>query len=154
MAPINSPWTAEKIEELRQHIENKLYGSQTARAMGMPKNAIVGKAHRLGWKFLSTPGKVRKKKHQPTAAFIIQAKAKCRSIPLPQSKSEPYQGFLGISLIDLPDDACHFIEGESTSALYCGQPAKDGPWCNHHKKLCTHEIMPQMRISKTDLFRL
>ena len=111
----------------------------------MPKNAIVGKAHRLGWKFISTPGKVRKKKPQPTAAFIIQKKARARFIPIQPQPVEPYQGFLGISLIDLPENSCHFIEGESTNALYCGQPANDGPWCNHHKNMCYHKLTQDLR---------
>ena len=143
MAPKFSPWTDEKLAQLKSCIDRKLSRSQTAKEMGTTPNQCGGKAHRMGWKFLSVSGHPKKPKRPPTAAFITQKKTLCHSIPLP-APSSPYAGFLGISLFDLPENACHFIEGEGSPALFCGQPA-DGPWCSHHKKLCYHEIKPSLR---------
>ncbi len=47
-------WTAERIEELTRHWESGLPTAEIGRRMGITKNAVVGKVHRLGL----TPRKV------------------------------------------------------------------------------------------------
>ena len=137
-------WTEERIARLKGCIERKLSGSQTAAELGLPKNAVVGKAHRLGWKFLSTPGHAKKnRKRIPVASFIFRPKAPPIERP---PEPEPYAGFLSVPFGDINlDTQCLFIEGPSKGALYCGQPASDGPWCDHHKKLCYHTVTISMR---------
>ena len=41
-------WTAERIEQLRHCIASGLTCSQTAAEIGVTRNAVIGKIHRLG----------------------------------------------------------------------------------------------------------
>ncbi|WP_341893767.1 GcrA family cell cycle regulator [Ferrovibrio terrae] len=45
---MKSPWTDEKIKALTQHWNAGTSISVIGTAMGMSRNAVVGKAHRLG----------------------------------------------------------------------------------------------------------
>jgi len=135
-------WTEEKINQLKDCIERKLSSGQTAGTLGITRSAAAGKANRLGLKFLSVVGKKRKIKPATKASpkFLLKGPP----IPLPPEPA-PYAGFLGIPLNELTDSECHYIEGNPSDALYCGQPAQDGPWCQFHKKLCYHPVMPGKR---------
>lgn len=153
MAPNNSPWTDARIAELKSCIARKLSGGQTAQEMHMTVGQVTGMTNRLGLHFGSTIKKPTKRKRPQAQVCAIFRKTN-RTIPLPAPVAT-YGGFLGIPLLDLPPKACKFIEGEPENALYCGQPAiDDGPWCNHHQKICTHAITENRRISATDLFHL
>src|SRR6202140_399444 len=41
-------WTAERIEQLRHCVGSGLTCSQIAPEIGVPRNAVIGKIHRLG----------------------------------------------------------------------------------------------------------
>lgn len=44
----SSPWTAERIEQLRHFVIAGLSCSQIAAEIGVSRNAVIGKIHRLG----------------------------------------------------------------------------------------------------------
>ena len=46
--PANSPWTPERIEQLRNGVSSGLSCSQIAAEIGVTRNAVIGKIHRLG----------------------------------------------------------------------------------------------------------
>ncbi|MGB6566226.1 MAG: GcrA family cell cycle regulator, partial [Xanthobacteraceae bacterium] len=47
-SPANSPWTAERIEQLRNGVSSGLTCRQIAAEIGVTRNAVIGKSHRLG----------------------------------------------------------------------------------------------------------
>ncbi|MFZ3225370.1 MAG: GcrA family cell cycle regulator, partial [Xanthobacteraceae bacterium] len=47
-SPAHSPWTAERIEQLRNGVTSGLSCSQIAAEIGVTRNAVIGKIHRLG----------------------------------------------------------------------------------------------------------
>ena len=49
-------WTPERVEQLRTCVVNGLTCSQIAAEIGVTRNAIIGKIHRLGLKPLRSPG--------------------------------------------------------------------------------------------------
>ena len=49
-------WTPERVERLRTCVVNGLTCSQIAAEIGVTRNAIIGKIHRLGLKPLRSPG--------------------------------------------------------------------------------------------------
>jgi GcrA cell cycle regulator len=49
-------WTPERVEQLRSCVVNGLTCSQIAAEIGVTRNAIIGKIHRLGLKPLRSPG--------------------------------------------------------------------------------------------------
>ena len=62
-APPHSPWTPERIEQLRNGVSSGLSCSQIAAEIGVTRNAVIGKIHRLGL----APGR-------PTAARAVPAR--------------------------------------------------------------------------------
>jgi GcrA cell cycle regulator len=49
-------WTTERIEQLRIHVVNGLTCSQIAAEIGVTRNAVIGKIHRLGLTPVRPPG--------------------------------------------------------------------------------------------------
>ena len=47
-SPAHSPWTPERIEQLRNCVTSGLSCSQIAAEIGVTRNAVIGKIHRLG----------------------------------------------------------------------------------------------------------
>ena len=139
-------WPPEKIAILRDCIAKKMSASTTADFMGIRKNAAVGKAHRLGLKFLSILGHNRKPaggtRHTRFSPNKLLGKLDRTTIPLPEPTVSV--DFLGKTLFDLNDFECHYIEGEDR--LYCGQPTnRETAYCAFHHKVMFHMPQPQMR---------
>ena len=114
----DSPWTPDRIQELKELWGRGLSASHIGRIMGLTRNTIIGKAHRLG---LSARGRA----HRPTV-----------TIPMPEPKpvvKEAPQGPPEPSVDDYlapgeiaPAGHCKWIEGDTgpgkTDWRYCGQP--------------------------------
>ena len=80
-------WTDERIETLRKHWENGLTASQIADELGgVSRNAVIGKAHRLGLKARPSPVKANEKKK--VAAPVKKAPAAPARAPA-EARSEP-----------------------------------------------------------------
>ncbi len=43
-----APWTAERVEQLRSYVATGMTCSQIAAEIGVTRNAVIGKIHRLG----------------------------------------------------------------------------------------------------------
>ncbi|HWV60270.1 MAG TPA: GcrA family cell cycle regulator, partial [Sphingopyxis sp.] len=62
-------WTDERIEQLRSMWEKGLTASQIADELGgVSRNAVIGKAHRLGLKSRPSPVKATEKAAKPVKA--------------------------------------------------------------------------------------
>ena len=145
-------WTAERVATLRAlwNQAPRLSLLEIARRMGMTKNAIVGKAHRLDLpsrpspiiRGTTPPRVVEAKAPSPiirgtTPPRVVEAKA-----PAPSDAPPPPPVRHGLS----PHRACQHIAGEPAGAatLFCGAPAKPGSsYCAAHHALCW--IIPPWR---------
>ncbi len=91
--PAHSPWTPERIEQLRNCVSSGLSCSQIAAEIGVTRNAVIGKIHRLGL----GPGR-------PAAVPSRSCPPRAR-----QPRSSPQRHFLRLALAQSPslagDDA-------------------------------------------------
>ena len=138
-------WSVDQINELtRLWAEGHLTG-EIGKRMGLTKNQVIGKAHRLGLDSRPSPIKWRDGK-TPTAAQIRARKATLRRlsrklarskvIKLPKRRHDP------MSFAHLPLSAtakCQYIEGEPLpeDSCKCLKPAIEGrPYCHEHMARC------------------
>jgi len=82
-------WTDERIEKLTKMWEGGATASQIADELGgVSRNAVIGKAHRLGLKARPSPVKANEKEAEPAAAPKV-AKAAEPAAPRPAPRSAP-----------------------------------------------------------------
>ena len=78
-------WTDERIEKLTKMWEGGATASQIAEELGgVSRNAVIGKAHRLGLKARPSPVKANEKDAAPAPAKPPKAEAAPRPAPVPR----------------------------------------------------------------------
>lgn len=125
-------WSAAMVSELQRLIEKKYSASQAAVELSLSRNAVIGKAHRLGWKFGSesshnvfSPVRLKKLREPPPKL------PKIKSARLPQVAPEP--NALRITFDRMAaTTSCKWPVGEYPYH-YCGHtPVAGKPYCAHH----------------------
>lgn len=122
------PWTDEKMEQLRGLWEGGLTASAIADAMGdgFSRNAIIGKAHRLGLAGRPSPVK-------PGEETVVRAKPAGGGKPGGGGKAAPKPQ--RTSLLELSDKVCKWPIGHpgEIDFHFCGKPSSTGfPYCGEH----------------------
>ena len=83
-------WTDERIEKLTKMWEGGATASQIADELGgVSRNAVIGKAHRLGLKARPSPVKPNEKDAASTPAKAPKAEAPLRPAPTPRPSAAP-----------------------------------------------------------------
>ncbi|WP_374765167.1 GcrA family cell cycle regulator [Yunchengibacter salinarum] len=113
-------WTDERIETLRTLWDQGLSASQIAKELGegVTRNAVIGKAHRLGLKSRPSPVKNDKAKARGTSRKTARKQEKTL-----------------VSLLDLTDRMCKWPIGHpgEPDFHFCGKPSESGmPYCASH----------------------
>lgn len=151
MAHLGTDWTAERVQKLKDLHADGLSCSQIAAAMkiGITRNAVIGKLHRLG--LTNTRPRPKREKVVLSQATmrkitrIVRANSnsdKMRLIegietetaPLRCVEIEPRR----LALADLQPGDCRYPEGEGPQITFCGHPQALGTsYCAPHFAL-TH----------------
>ena len=128
-------WTPDRIKILIAHWEEGLPTSEIGRRLGVTKNAVVGKVHRLGLKKRQSP--IRQSSStsaQPKKAKPTAARPMADHVARPTAKTPVPTGEV-VSLEELTSSMCCWPEGEpgTEDFYFCGQPSiSEKPYCEAH----------------------
>lgn len=158
----NSPWSERAVGDLTRMWAEGLSCRQIGEKIGLGRNAIIGKIHRLklplpeGKKLITRGGakpKIKKSTvtHQYTLSRLmrggnnrIDSASKLLVVETSEFKLRCVEVVpLNLTLADLPSDGCHYIAGDDL--LYCGHPIKPGSsYCVPHHFLCWAPPRPSL----------
>ena len=145
-------WTPDLIKELKRLWNKGLTTVEIGNRIGMSKNAVVGKAHRLGLEGRPSPIKRDKKKEHVVARPTVKktpTAAKQKEVqssilpPEPLFEAEPIVETVvhkkgkhkGVQLVDLKPNSCRWPEGDPKDPdfCFCGQECVPGKiYCEEH----------------------
>jgi GcrA cell cycle regulator len=138
-------WTADRIEQLRSCVGSGMTCSQIAAAIGVSRNSVIGKIHRLG---LSSgrPAGASARANCPPRARHSRGPTQRRLLRLAYARA-PLDEILSAvvvisthpcSLIDIDAHQCRWPIGDpaSTNFLFCGNDALAGfTYCLGHARM-------------------
>jgi GcrA cell cycle regulator len=146
-------WSGERIEQLRALWQDGLSASQIAEQLGgVTRNAVIGKAHRLGLTGRPSPIKNRPSgivRPRPQRPPRVEAPAPSRMVavaPAPQPALAPpvaaqpiaaAEDGPGASILTLTDRICKWPIGDPRDANFhfCGRASADNlPYCADHAR--------------------
>lgn len=131
-------WTDEAVEKLRSMVEQKLTCSEIAKELGVTRNAIIGKCHRL---LIDLGG--RKQKAKPKIRDVrYKLKRKLERQNKPDLDSCPIE-VRRISLVDLDIFSCRYVlddKDENNIPMFCGNLAPSGKYCVGHARVIYREV--------------
>lgn len=115
-------WTDERIKRLKELWDKGLSASQIASDLGegVTRNAVIGKAHRMGLSSRPSPVKA-------------EPASKPRKSPPPRKEKKPSRKY--VTLLDLTERMCKWPIGHpgDDDFHFCGKPAAPGmPYCAEH----------------------
>jgi GcrA cell cycle regulator len=138
-------WTAERIEQLRHCIASGLTCSQTAAEIGVSRNAVIGKIHRLGLSparpagasARSCPPRARHPRISPHSRLLRLIQSDARGT-VEVAVTEPIDSAQRCSLLEIAQDKCHWPIGDPHAAdfAFCGNEAIAGfSYCAGHARM-------------------
>jgi GcrA cell cycle regulator len=138
-------WTDEVVEELRKMWDKGMTTGQIAKALGVTKNSIIGKVHRLC--LTARPSPIKKapakteKKSAPeakSAATTKSTKKTAKEVKEPApvvEKAETFVEETNIPLVKLDNHTCRWPLGDprDDDFCFCGKRIKTGQtYCEEH----------------------
>jgi len=131
-------WTDEKIEDLKKLWAKGLSTAEIGRELGVSKNAVVGKSHRLGLKPRPSPISGKSAESAGTAPAAAPATATAAAAPAKPKAAKPAKAKpaekIG-DIIDLGPHMCRWPFGDpgDDDFHFCGrQVAPSKPYCPEH----------------------
>lgn len=136
-------WTDEVVEELRKMWDKGMTTGQIAKALGVTKNSIIGKVHRLC--LTARPSPIKKapakpeKKVAPVAKTTVKApkgpaKQVAEPAPIVEKVETPVEE-TNIPLVKLDNHTCRWPLGDprDDDFCFCGKRIKTGQtYCEEH----------------------
>lgn len=124
-------WTDDKIKKLKKLWEKGLSTSEIGKKLDVSKNAVVGKAHRIGLKSRPSPIKTTAKDKQKKG---LKASKETNTKKSNDKKSKINADNL-VKIEDLKPGMCRWPFGDPqlTDFHFCGEPTfKNKPYCLAH----------------------
>jgi GcrA cell cycle regulator len=144
-SPAHSPWTAERIEQLRNCVTSGLSCSQIAAEIGVTRNAVIGKIHRLGLSpgrpaapACSCPPRARPPRSSPQRQFLRLMFTQAPNVAGAEAAPAAVESMQRCSLLDLAPGECRWPGGDPCKAdfAYCGNRAVAGfSYCAGHAQM-------------------
>jgi GcrA cell cycle regulator len=149
-------WTDERIAQLKAGWEGGMTASQIAEQLGegVTRNAVIGKAHRLGLESRPSPVKAGEETEAAVAAPVaapapvaVAAPAPAPVAARPAAKKPVRSGKAAkTSLLDLNEKICKWPIGHPGDAdfHFCGKPSQAGfPYCTEHCLVAYQAQLPR-----------
>ena len=141
----SSPWTAERIEQLRHFVIAGLSCSQIAAEIGVSRNAVIGKIHRLGIgpgrpaasPARACPPRVRRPRHSQPRFLKLFSAAPCLADATDPALA-PIDTTQRCTLIAVAQGKCRWPIGDPCDPdfLFCGNEAVTGiSYCVGHARM-------------------
>lgn len=139
MSVRDNPWTDEKMLRLRELWDAGWSTSAIGACVGMSKNAVIGKAHRLD--LTPRPSPIRPRKdHKPQRPPGRPPRPRITLPPVPvEQREEPVVVKRPIivrelaPVVQLPIRSCCWPTNDGKPWLFCGDPTLLGKsYCAHH----------------------
>jgi GcrA cell cycle regulator len=130
-------WTEKMVEDLRQMWIEGLTANEIAKKLGVSKNSIVGKVHRLC--LTARPSPIKKKGEVETEKEVTQIKE-----VIPVREIKPVKGAAAsitsdaagkVRLVDLDSHTCRWPLGDPRDEdfSFCGKKVRSGQtYCDEH----------------------
>ena len=156
-------WTDDRIELLKSHWEAGMTASQIAEALGqgVSRNAVIGKAHRLGLEARPSPVKLSEAAAAVIEAVVAAAEgvaeglsaapAVTKAPPRRPSRPAPPPKPAKTTLLDLSEKVCKWPIGHpgETDFHFCGKPAQASfPYCTEHCAIAYQAQLPRRDRSR------
>ena len=139
-------WNPERVEQLRNFVGAGLSCSQIAAEIGVTRNAVIGKIHRLGLgrgrptaaPAGSCPPSVRRPRfsRQRQLLRLVNTEAPCADGQI--AEVIPIESAQRCSLLELAQDKCRWPVGDPGAAdfAFCGNEAAAGfSYCAGHARM-------------------
>ena len=131
-------WTDERIAQLKTGWESGMTASQIAEQLGegVTRNAVIGKAHRLGLE--ARPSPVKGAEVEVVTVAVSPAVAPDAVKPAPRPAARPARAgakAARTTLLDLNEKICKWPIGHpgETDFHFCGKPSQASfPYCTEH----------------------
>ena len=144
-------WTDEKVAVLRQYWGSGKSASEIAEIIGgMSRNAVIGKAHRLG--LAGRPSPIKERRAKPKPAVLTSsgpAPASTQAAPRPPVDNVvELQPGGGATILSLTERMCRWPHGDPKKPgfRFCGKPSADGTsYCAEHLKQAYQPPQPKRR---------
>lgn len=138
-----STWSDERVELLRQLWQSGKSAAEIAQQLGgsISRNAVIGKAHRLGLSGRASP--VQKKIDKVAAAAI--ARAASDAVTYERSPT-------GVNLLQLTEKTCRWPIGDPKrdGFHFCGaRPMPGLPYCGHHASVAYQGTARKVTVNES-----
>lgn len=138
-------WSEAKDKQLRDLLALGLSSAATAQRMGISKNAVVGRASRLGIVYGRTAKKERASRQNiiplPRSKKIAPSAAVEGMKDVKKLESEPEP--IGAMASPPGDGTCRWVHGDPATSTwrYCGhKQAERSVYCTHHHMRAYHRV--------------
>lgn len=124
-------WTKDIIAKLVKLAAQGLSYTEIGKALGITKNAAIGKARRL--RISKPPAEAVIKQRKPTPKPKQKPAPKP---PTPLEKETMLTGMKFVSMMDLKDDHCRYPIDKDGETVFCGLPKFKKSFCQEHGAKC------------------
>lgn len=131
-----TPWTCAQLDTLRAEWADGTSAAEIGRLLGRSKNAVVGKAHRLG-----LPGRPSPIIRQEGQQKALEADENEKATAGPKICQTAFSGPEIASARHVREPtraarACEWINGQRGAYTKCGAPISRGSYCVDHAAVC------------------